>query len=74
MQISSNLPLIYHAKKSPWTSRRAEGEWEGQTLDGWMDGVMRDTERLGVRNWKSKAKDRNGWRRLFESAKTLHRL
>jgi hypothetical protein len=28
----------------------------------WMDGVMRDAERLGVRNWKSKAKDRNGWR------------
>jgi hypothetical protein len=26
----------------------------------WMDGVMRDAERLGVRNWKSKAKDRDG--------------
>jgi hypothetical protein len=22
-----------------------------------MDGVMRDAERLGVRNWRSKAKD-----------------
>jgi len=22
-----------------------------------MDGVMRDAERLGVRNWKSKAKE-----------------
>jgi hypothetical protein len=39
----------------------------------WMDGVMRDAERLGVRNWKSKAKD-NGWRRYLESAKTLHGL
>jgi hypothetical protein len=28
----------------------------------WMGGVMRDAERLGVRNWKSKAKDRDGWR------------
>jgi len=27
-----------------------------------MDGVMRDAERLGVRNWRIKAKDRNGWR------------
>jgi hypothetical protein len=26
----------------------------------WMDGVMKDAERLGVRNWKSKAKDRDG--------------
>jgi hypothetical protein len=40
----------------------------------WMDGVMRDAERLGVRNWRSKAKDRVGWRRLLESAKTLHGL
>jgi len=28
---------------------------------------MRDAERLGVRNWRSKAKDRDGWRRLLES-------
>ena len=35
---------------------------------------MRDTERLGVRNWRSKAKNRDGWRRLLESAKTLHGL
>jgi hypothetical protein len=40
----------------------------------WLDGVMRDAERLGVRNWKSKAKDRYGWRLLLESAKTLHGL
>jgi hypothetical protein len=40
----------------------------------WMDGVMRDAERLGVRNWRIKARDRNGWKRLLESAKTLHVL
>jgi hypothetical protein len=39
-----------------------------------MEGVMRDAERLGVRNWKSKAKDREVWRQLLESAKTLHEL
>jgi hypothetical protein len=36
--------------------------------------IMRDAERLGVRNWTSKAKDRVGWRRLLESAKTLDGL
>jgi hypothetical protein len=51
----------------------ASGKTQPQ-MDGWMDGTMRDTERLGVRNWKSKAKDRDGWRRLLESAKTLHGL
>jgi hypothetical protein len=40
----------------------------------WMDGVTRDAERLGVRNWRIKARDRDGWRRLLESAKTLHGL
>jgi hypothetical protein len=39
-----------------------------------MDGVMRDAERLGVRNWRNKAKDRDGWRQLLELAKTLHGL
>jgi hypothetical protein len=39
-----------------------------------MDEVMRDAERLGVTNWKSKAKDRDDWRRLLESVKTLHGL
>jgi len=27
-----------------------------------MDGVKRDAERLGVRNWRINAKDRDGWR------------
>jgi hypothetical protein len=27
-----------------------------------MDGVKRDAERLGIRNWRTKAKDRDGWR------------
>jgi hypothetical protein len=40
----------------------------------WMDGVTKDAERLGVRNWMIKARDRDGWRRLLESAKTLHGL
>ena len=40
----------------------------------WMEGVMRDAERLGVRNWRNKAKERDGWRRLLELAKPLHGL
>jgi hypothetical protein len=39
-----------------------------------MDGVMRDAERLGVRKWKSKAKERNSRRQLLESAKIMHGL
>jgi hypothetical protein len=39
-----------------------------------MDGVIRNAERLGFRNWRIKAKDRDGWRRILETAKTLHGL
>jgi hypothetical protein len=39
-----------------------------------MDGVMRDAEKLGLMNWRIKARDRDGWRRLLESAKTLQGL
>jgi hypothetical protein len=40
----------------------------------WMDGVKKDEERLGIRNWRTKAMDRDGWRLVIESAKTLHGL
>ena len=40
----------------------------------WTDGVTRDAERLRVRNWRIKARERDGWRRFLESAKTLHGL
>jgi hypothetical protein len=39
-----------------------------------MDEMMRDAEKMGVSNWRSKAKDRDGWRRLLESAKILRGL
>jgi len=54
--------------------RRRVGRPNLRWMDGWMDGVMRDAERLGVRHWRSKAKDRDGWRRLLELGKTLHGL
>jgi hypothetical protein len=39
-----------------------------------MDGVKRDAERLGIRNWRTKAMDRDGWRLVIELAKTMHGL
>jgi hypothetical protein len=27
----------------------------------WMDGVMRGAERLGIRNWSIKGRDRDRW-------------
>jgi len=67
--MQDNLPCKKITLDKPEGRRRA-----GRPNLRWMHGVMRDAERLGVRNWKSKAKDRDGWRRLLESAKTLHGL
>jgi len=40
----------------------------------WIDGVTKHAEKLGVRNWRARVRDRDDWRRLLESAKTLHGL
>ena len=69
VQMQDNLPCKKITFDKPEGRRRV-----GRSNVRWMDGVMRDTERLGVRNWRSKAKDRDGWRRLLELAKTLHGL
>jgi hypothetical protein len=67
--MQDNLPCKKITLDKP-ESRR----WVGRPNLRWMDAVLRDAERLGVRNWRIKAKDRDGWRRLLESAKTLHSL
>jgi len=69
VRMQDNLPCKKITLDKPEGRRRV-----GRANLRWMDGVMRDAERLAVRNWKSKAKDRDGWRRLLESAKTLHGL
>jgi hypothetical protein len=68
VQMQDNLPCKIITLDKP------EGRRVERPNLRWMDGVMRDAERLGVRNWKSKTNDRDGWKRLFESAKTLHGL
>jgi hypothetical protein len=67
--MEDNLPCKKITLDKPDGRRRV-----GRPNLRWMDGVMRDAERLGVRKWRSKAKDRVDWRRLLESAKTLHGL
>jgi hypothetical protein len=36
----------------------------------WMDGVEKDLRNLGMVNWKTKAQERDGWRKFLEQAKT----
>jgi len=69
VRMQDNLPCKKITLDKPEGRRRV-----GRPNLRWMDGVMRDAERLGVTNWRIKAKDRDGWRRLLESAKTLHGL
>ena len=41
----------------------------GRPRTRWMDSVNADAAVLGVSNWKIKARDRQEWRRLLDSAK-----
>jgi hypothetical protein len=38
-------------------------------MDGRMDGVEKDLRNLGVVNWKTKAQERDGWRKFVEQTK-----
>jgi len=40
----------------------------------WITGVTRDAEKLGVRKWMARARDRDDWSRLLESTKTVQGL
>jgi len=69
VRMQDNMPCKKITLDKPEGRRRV-----GSPNLRWMDGVMWDAKRLGVRNWRIKAKGRDGWRRLLESAKTLHVL
>jgi hypothetical protein len=57
LRMQDNLPCKEITLDKPEGRRRV-----GRPNLRWMDGVMRAAERLGVRNWRIKAKDRDGWR------------
>jgi hypothetical protein len=69
VRMQDNLPCKKITLDKPEGRRRV-----GRPNLRWMDGVTRGAERLGVRNWRIKARDRDVWKRLLESAKTLHGL
>jgi len=69
MRMRDNLPCNKITLDKPEGRRRA-----GRSNLRWIDGVTKDAEKLGVRNWRARARDRDDWRRLLESAKTLHGL
>jgi hypothetical protein len=43
---------------------------EGRPRMRCMDGVEKDSRNLDVVNWKTKAQERDGWRKFLEQAKT----
>jgi len=55
--MQDNLPYKKITLDKPEDRRRV-----GRPNLRWIDGVMRDAERLGVGNWRIKGKDRDGWR------------
>jgi hypothetical protein len=43
---------------------------KGRPRMRWTDGVEKDLRNLGMINWKTKAGEREGWRKFLEQAKT----
>ena len=69
MRIQDNLPCKKITLDKPEGRRQA-----GRPNLRWIDGVTKDAEKLGVRKWRARDRDRDDWRWLIESAKTLHGL
>jgi hypothetical protein len=57
VRMQDNLPCKKITLDKPEGRRRV-----GRPNLRWVDGVMRDAERLGIRNWWINAKDRDRWR------------
>jgi hypothetical protein len=43
---------------------------KGRPRMRWMDGVEKHFRNLGVVKWKTKAQERDGWRKFLEQPKT----
>ena len=69
MRVQDNLLCKKITLDKPEGRRRA-----GRPKLRWIDEVTRDAEKLGVSNWRARARDRDDWRRFLESAKNLHGL
>jgi len=66
MRMQDNLPCKKITLDKLEGRRRA-----GRANLRWIDGVTKDAEKLGVGKWRTRVRDRDDWRRLHESAKTL---
>jgi hypothetical protein len=55
VQMQDNLPC-----KKINLDKQEGSRQVGRPNIRWMDGVMREAERLGIRNWMIKARDRDG--------------
>jgi hypothetical protein len=42
----------------------------GRPKNRWIDGILKDTEVLKVKNWKELTRNRKEWNTLIEKAKT----
>jgi hypothetical protein len=61
VRMQDNLPFKKIMDKSEGIRRAGRSNFR------WMVGVRRDAERLGIRNWRTKAMDRDVWRCILVS-------
>ena len=60
------VTMIYPGESS--SVSKEESAPEGDPRLRWEDGVEEDVARLGCRNWKIVALNREGWRKLLREA------
>jgi hypothetical protein len=53
----------------PYATRR-----RGRPEMRWLDDVSMDLRKMGVNEWRGRARHREAWRRILEEVKTYHGL
>jgi hypothetical protein len=65
---TANVPSMTNQKALDW--RPMVIRPVGRPRQRWQEDVIKDLEKLKVKNWKETAKDRRTWRDLAGKAKT----
>ena len=69
MRMPEETPVKKLTLLRPEGSRRA-----GRPKLRWLDGVEKDLRNVGIRDWRRRALDRDGWKEVLTAARAQNEL